>query len=175
MSRLSAVRGTARPGDLFQIKPDMMRLFLPLVDAVLRNPAELSAADRELLGTYVSALNNCDFCKTSHAHVAQALGVDPALTRSAEQGQLPNVDAKLRAAFVFAEMANRDAPALTSQDFQVMEKAGFSDSGIFDVLAVVALFRFINTIMSGAGITAASQDAARKEAQFLKHSYLPQT
>ena len=39
-------------------------------DVLLHQPNSLSAADRELIATYVSSQNDCFYCQTSHGAIA---------------------------------------------------------------------------------------------------------
>jgi alkylhydroperoxidase family enzyme len=44
-----------------------------LADALLRGPSSLTPAERETIGAYVSARNNCEFCASTHSAVARRL------------------------------------------------------------------------------------------------------
>src|SRR4051812_29430607 len=44
-----------------------------LADALLRGPSSLTPAERETIGAYVSARNNCEFCASTHGAVARRL------------------------------------------------------------------------------------------------------
>lgn len=49
----------------------------PLAQAIMRRPgSELTAAERELLFAYSSALPGCTHCATAHYPVAEALGIE---------------------------------------------------------------------------------------------------
>lgn len=47
-----------------------------LADALLRGPSSLTPAERETIGAYVSARNNCEFCASTHTAVARRLHAD---------------------------------------------------------------------------------------------------
>lgn len=54
-------------------RPETGKYLYELVQLLLRGESSLSSADRELIATYVSYLNNCDFCYQSHAAAARCL------------------------------------------------------------------------------------------------------
>jgi alkylhydroperoxidase family enzyme len=54
-------------------RPDTGQHLYALAQALLRNESPLSQAERELIATFVSALNDCNFCAGSHAAAARFL------------------------------------------------------------------------------------------------------
>src|ERR1035441_6576609 len=54
-----------------------------LVEVLMRGPNTLSPAERELIATYVSSLNDCYYCQTAHGAIAAAhLNGDEDLVKS---------------------------------------------------------------------------------------------
>src|SRR5580658_9414716 len=51
-------------------RPETAKPLNQLADILLRGPSTLSAGERELIATYVSARNDCFFCHTIHGAVA---------------------------------------------------------------------------------------------------------
>src|SRR5262245_54865540 len=58
---------------LFDYRPETARPLCELAEVLLRGPSTLARAERELIATYVSALNECEFCRNSHGAIATAL------------------------------------------------------------------------------------------------------
>lgn len=56
------------------------------------------------------------------------------------------------AILTFAEKVAKDASSVRESDLQPLRAVGMDDHGCFDVVAVVALFAFFNTIADGLGI-----------------------
>src|SRR5579863_7154597 len=52
------------------LRPEAARPMSELAEVLLHAPNSLSAADRELIGTYVSFQNDCFYCQTSHGAIA---------------------------------------------------------------------------------------------------------
>jgi alkylhydroperoxidase family enzyme len=56
-------------------RPETAKPMSELAEVLLCGPSSLSAAEREMIATFVSARNDCFFCQTSHrAAAAISLG-----------------------------------------------------------------------------------------------------
>src|SRR5262245_2090084 len=64
--QLPGIRG------LMAFRPETARPLNALVDVLLRSTDGISPAERELIATYVSSLNDCYYCQTTHGSVAAA-------------------------------------------------------------------------------------------------------
>src|ERR1700744_6278782 len=53
-------------------RPETAKPLNELVEVLLHAPNSLPQADRELIATYVSYLNDCYFCQTVHGSIAAA-------------------------------------------------------------------------------------------------------
>src|ERR1700729_1257609 len=53
-------------------RPETAKPLNELAEALLHAPNSLPQADRELIATYVSSLNDCYFCQTVHGSIAAA-------------------------------------------------------------------------------------------------------
>jgi AhpD family alkylhydroperoxidase len=70
-----------------------------LADALLRGPSSLTPAERETIGAYVSARNNCEFCASTHSAVARRLHAgEPAAGSAGSIGTAGSVEASAVAA-----------------------------------------------------------------------------
>lgn len=56
---------------LLEFRPETAHPINELAEILLREDNTLSRGDRELIGTYVSYLNNCFFCQNVHGSLAQ--------------------------------------------------------------------------------------------------------
>ena len=66
--------GINQPGivELLFYKGSTGKALSNLAHVLLHGPSGLSSAERELIASYVSGLNNCDFCHGSHSAAASA-------------------------------------------------------------------------------------------------------
>ncbi len=51
-------------------RPETAKPLNEIVDVLLRGPHPLTPGERELIGTYVSAQNDCNYCQTIHGAIA---------------------------------------------------------------------------------------------------------
>lgn len=93
--------------DLYARFPENLRPLMGYTDGLLRGEGALSVGERELIATYVSALNACTFCTGAHRAYAEVFGIDGALIDAliADFDTAP-VDAKLRPILAYAAKLN---------------------------------------------------------------------
>lgn len=66
-----------------KFRPETSKPLNDLVEVLLTGSEGLTAADRELIATYVSSQNDCQYCQSIHGAVAaHHLGGDEALVQS---------------------------------------------------------------------------------------------
>ena len=65
---------SAEPGirGLLRYRPETARPLSELTEVLLRGPSTLTRGERELIAAYVSALNGCRYCTSSHSACAAA-------------------------------------------------------------------------------------------------------
>ena len=57
---------------LLRFRPETGRPISELAEVLLRGPSTLTRGERELIAAYVSALNHCQYCSSSHSASAAA-------------------------------------------------------------------------------------------------------
>ena len=57
---------------LFRFRPETAQPLNELVEVLLREPNTLTRGERELIASYVSSLNECKYCCSSHSAYAAA-------------------------------------------------------------------------------------------------------
>jgi alkylhydroperoxidase family enzyme len=57
---------------LLRYRPQTARPLGELTEVLLRGPGTLARGERELIAAYVSALNDCRYCSSSHSACAAA-------------------------------------------------------------------------------------------------------
>ena len=124
-------------------------------DAILRGPSQLSFAERELIATYVSGLNNCNFCFGAHRVFAEAHGVDPDMFEAlVADPASAGVDPKMLPMLDYVKVLTQ-APAMVTEALaQKVYDAGWEEEALFTAISVTALFNLMNRLVEGTGITA---------------------
>ncbi len=105
----------------------------------------LDVKTRERIALAVAQVDGCDYCLSAHSYLGLNLAkITPdevALNRKGQSG-----DAKADAAVRFAAKVVRERGHATDADIQAVRDAGFSDSQIVEIVAVVAENVFTNLL-----------------------------
>ena len=115
-------------------RPETARPLNELVDVLLRGPHTLSPGERELIATYVSSQNDCEYCQTIHGAIAaHHLKNEPLVIDVKRDYQSAAISPKLKALLATPEihaqlnqngMLPRDNPSVEwLQDFVKSEIA----------------------------------------------------
>lgn len=153
MPFVSFLDETSGLGELMAREPARYRSFVEFSQHILTGPSELSKGERETIGAFVSALNQCKYCTGTHSAIAKAYGVATELV-DALLGDLAGapVDAKLRPVLQYAKKLTEDPARLTQADADAVTAAGWSEQTLSDTVAVTALFAMANRLVDGHGI-----------------------
>ena len=152
---MSFLKSPPAPGlpQVMKRAPDVAEPFYLLCEAIMRGPSSFSPGERELIAAYVSALNDCDYCRSSHTAVAEAFGIEPGLV----DGLMDDFDGtdvpdKLRAALAYVRTLTETPKRLGQADADAFYAAGNDEEALYDVVMVAALFTMANHIIHGFGI-----------------------
>jgi uncharacterized peroxidase-related enzyme len=153
MPHLPSLPDNAHLADLFMQFPKGVEPLMMYTDAVLRGPGALSVADRELIATYVSGLNACNFCFDSHLVYAELFGIEPGLVKSLlDDLGTARISDPMRALLDYVRQLNTLPSQLMRADAQVVLDAGNSEDALFEAVQVSALFNMMNRLVEGTGV-----------------------
>src|SRR6185295_16483635 len=125
----------ALPADLpgirgpMAFRPETARPLNDLVDVLLRGPHSLTPGERELIATYVSTQNDCEYCQTIHGAIAaHHLKGDEDLVVSVKGNfQSAAISDKLKALLVIAGKTALGGKHVTTADVALARSRGASD------------------------------------------------
>jgi uncharacterized peroxidase-related enzyme len=153
--RLKSLPNDAKVYELFARRPDTFQPFVKTCEQIMRGPSALSAAERELLGSFVSALNACPFCHDVHNEAVKAYGIGGELAKDCQRDlATAAIDDRLKPLFALARKTTEAAYKVTDADFDAAYEAGWDDDAIQDTILVTCLFNFMNRLVSTTGIEA---------------------
>jgi uncharacterized peroxidase-related enzyme len=160
--------------DLFAFQPSFTEGLSNFTQGVLRTPATISPAMRELIAAWTSRLNECRFCTRAHAAAAAELLGSEELVRGVlgdlETSPLPERD---KAMLRFAAKVTCDLPGFTAGDVQCVRAAGWDDEAIYFAITTCALFNFYNRWITASGVAEMSDEAHRQQGRHLaRHGYV---
>jgi uncharacterized peroxidase-related enzyme len=143
-----------------------------LAETLLRGDNTLSRGERELIAAYVSRLNECEYCASSHGATAAAqlpggatrvrqvlasAGHDRDGDGAADAGL---VSAKLRALLDIAGLVQLGGRRVTEEAVANARAEGATDVEIHDTVLIAAMFCMFNRYVDGLG-TSVPDDPAQ--------------
>lgn len=151
MAHIQVPEGVPGIRGLVMFRPETGKPLYELVQILLRGPSTLSEAERELIAAYVSHLNACMFCTSSHAAAARCLygaaknTVDEVL-KDLEQAHISD---KLKALLHIAGKVQILGKEVTPEDIAVARAEGATDREIHDTVLIAAAFCMFNRYVDG--------------------------
>jgi uncharacterized peroxidase-related enzyme len=154
---------------LLVFRPETAKPLSDLADALLHAPGTLPPGERELIAAYVSHLNECTFCRNSHAAIAACHLDDEqvvsAVIRDPEAAAIP---AKLKALLAVAARVQQGGRAVSREDIARARDAGATDVEIHDTVLIAAAFCMFNRYVDGLGASTPTDPAGyRQRAAFV--------
>lgn len=122
-----------------------------LANTLLRGPHTLSPGDRELIGAFVSSLNDCYYCQSIHGAVAaRHFGGDENLVAQTKLDfEKAPLNEKLKALLAIAAKVQQGGKQVTSEVIARARKAGATDLEIHDTVLIAAAFCMFNRYVDG--------------------------
>ncbi len=141
------------------LRPLSMQGHLVLYRNVLHNPDNtLPFWFLEVVASFVSMTNRCDYSLTHHFANARRLMNDPARSKrvwdalSSNQPEL-EFQGKELAFLRYARKLTTDVGDMVKADWDAMKAAGCDDGEILEVNQVCAYFNYSNRLLNGLGVT----------------------
>jgi uncharacterized peroxidase-related enzyme len=138
---------------LLAFRPEMTIHLGRFTHAVMYEPGPIPPSLRELIATYTSSLNECQFCMRSHAAVTTQLLNNAELVQQVidnlETAPLPENE---RALLRFVRRVTLASSKITRDDMQPLYAHGWDDAAIYYAITVSALFNFYNRWISSTGV-----------------------
>lgn len=136
----------------FAFRPETAKPMRELADILLRGPNSLAPGERELIASYVSSRNKCQFCSASHAAAASSHLGDPSVVEKVKADYLSApISEKLKSLLAIAGKVQQDGKLVTAADVAAARKAGATDVEIHDAVLIAAAFSMYNRYVDGLG------------------------
>lgn len=124
-----------------------------LVDQLLWSADNsLSQGERELIATYVSSENDCQYCQTIHGAIAsQWLGdTDWSLVKQVKQNpETAPISEKMKALLAIAGSVQKGGKHVTPEQIDRAKNLGATDKEIHDTVLIAAAFCMFNRYVDG--------------------------
>jgi uncharacterized peroxidase-related enzyme len=134
----------------FAFRPETAKPMRELAHILLHEPNSLAPGERELIATYVSSLNDCYFCQTSHGAAAAChLGGNHTVKQVKTDFEQAPISAKLKSLLAIAGKVQQGGKLVTQQDVRSARELGATDHEIHDTVLIAAAFCMYNRYVDG--------------------------
>lgn len=156
MPHIKLAEGLPGIRGLLVFSPATTKPMCDLVEVLLCGPHTLTAAEREMIATYVSSQNDCCYCQSCHGSTAaQHLGGKPADYELIDQiktnYKATPISDKMKALLAIAGKVQKGGKQVTAQDVERARQHGATDKEIHDTVLIAAAFCMFNRYVDGLG------------------------
>jgi uncharacterized peroxidase-related enzyme len=111
----------------------------------------LSRGERELIGAYVSSLNDCFFCQNIHGALAgHYLACDIHFIDAVKQDyEATTISNKMKALLAIADSVQKGGKYVTTPQIEKAKEGGATDKEIHDTVLIAAAFCMYNRYVDG--------------------------
>lgn len=136
---------------LMAFRPETAEPMGVLAEILLRSNEGLTPAERELIATYVSYLNDCFYCHHSHGEIAVCyLDGNRSLVDAVRNNyNSADISDKLKALLNIAGKVQKSGKAVTETDIANARANGATDMDIHDTVLIAAAFCMFNRYVDG--------------------------
>ena len=166
MPFMKSMRAGAGVADVYKAHSKIYLHWIRMGEEVMTKASPLSQGERELIATYVSSLNDCEYCRAAHLPSMQLHGIGQATVDGliTDLGNA-SVDPKMKPIFAFAKKLTLTPAALTQADADAVYAAGWDEEALHTVVAVTCRFNFMNRLVMAHGLKPPEADAAMENAK----------
>lgn len=159
--------------DIFLQYPEFSDPLHVFLENLLRGPSPFSAAEREMIAGYVSGINECGFCCTTHTGVAECLGTPEGLVdKLLGSADLSAVHEKLRPVLRYVRKLTGNPASVGKADVDAILDAGWDEKAVVHANLICGAFNLFNRWVSGLGVDADPNFVKATIDQLLAGAYL---
>ena len=141
------------------LRPNTMKGHVILYRAALHDDANtLPVWLQEVIGSYVSLLNDCDYSYANHwanakHHMGDDAKADAAETALKERKPEDAFDGKTLALLRYAQKLTLTPGEMVRDDVTALTEAGVDDGEILEANQIIGYFNYVNRCLNGLGVT----------------------
>jgi len=159
--------GNNMPGiiGLMIYRPETASPLNLLAETLLRDTNNsLTQGERELIASYVSYLNECEFCSNSHSAFATYYLKNKEIVQAVKENLETNlVSRKLNQLLKIAGKVQKSGRHVSKEDILMAREKGATDIEIHDTILIAAAFCMFNRYVDGLGTIAPQNPADYEE------------
>lgn len=174
MPFLPSLRKGASLLDVFRAFPQTSTPLIHFHEVLLRGPSPFTEGECELIAAYVSGLNQCRYCHGVHTATAELLGVSKeSINSTIDEVDTAPIPEKMKPVLRYARKLTRQPDSITHADADAIFDAGWDETALYHIVAVTALFNFMNRLVEGLGIEFDPAYVKPASERLAKSGYLP--
>jgi uncharacterized peroxidase-related enzyme len=147
--------GVNHPGivELLFYKGSTGKALSTLVQTLIYGPSGLTSGERELIASYTSKLNDCEFCHNTHGEAANVHLGDGGKTLQCVITDIDSapVSDKMKMLLKIAGKVQVSGKAVKEEDIENARKTGATDEDIHDAVLIASAFCMYNRYVDGLG------------------------
>lgn len=137
------------------LNPEAMAGMIQMASRMHFSPGKLDVRTKEMIATYVSSLNSCKFCLSSHAGFLAKQGqegrdIDALWLKDPKKA--PSLSPKERALLEYVKLLTEESWKVQDSDVEKLRGAGWTDPEIYEATFDISLFNFFNRMANAYGL-----------------------
>ena len=139
---------------LLALREDIFFATTNMVSAYLLAKTELPFSTKERIALLVSIENTCKICVNAHKTLSRRLGMSEEQIEQVMVG-IDSIDCEERERLLLKlclRASGKDSYKILKSDIDAVRNAGYSDTQIFEAVAITGYFNYINTISNVFGL-----------------------
>jgi uncharacterized peroxidase-related enzyme len=133
-------------------RPETAKPLNELAEILLRDDNNsLTRGERELIGAYVSSLNECFFCQNIHGALAEhymQCGIQE-IDNIISNASSSSISGKMKTLLSIAASVRENGKLVTAEQVELARNAGATDLEIHDTVLIAAAFCMFNRYVDG--------------------------
>lgn len=151
MPHIDLPEGLAGIRGLLAYRPEMTNPLRGFMEVLMRGENTLSRGERELIAAYVSHLNDCLFCKSSHGATAEYyfqcdIGFVNKVYKNRDSADLSE---KMQILLTIAADVQKGGKHVSKEIITKAKETGITDLEIHDTVLIAAAFCMFNRYVDG--------------------------
>jgi len=160
---------------LLAFSPETATPMGKLANLLLRSNEGLTMAEREMIGAYVSYLNDCFYCEQSHSAIVTCYLNDnnKLINQVKKDYEHADISDKMKALLSIAGSMQKGGKHVTQQQIDDARNAGATDRDIHDTVLIAAMFCMFNRYVDGLAANTPTDLSTYmlREKQIMEHGY----
>ena len=151
---------------LMAFRPETAKPLSDLAEILLRDTVGLSRAERELIATHVSYLNDCFYCHNSHGELAVCYldGNRELVDAVRKDYRHADISEKLKSLLQIAAKVQQGGKSVLPEDIENARRHQATDRDIHDTVLIAAAFCMYNRYVDGLATWAPTDPERYREA-----------